>query len=327
MAAAASGPGKLASGKALSTPAVRFLAKKEGIDISQVPATGKGGRVLKGDVLAFIKGGAGTGSAAAVSSGAGPSQGARIPKIAPLYGVTEEDTVKKITGISKAMTKTMTESLSIPSFTFSDQMDATALIALRKEMKKVHPKLTMMPFFMKAISIAMLEFPILNSHIDNELDSEGFISQYVIKKAHNFSVAIDSADGLVVPNIRNVEQKSILQLNNDLTDLREKVQAGKLTKADYEDGTFSVSSVGSIGGTYFVPVILRPQAAIIAIGKAHKYAKYEEDGDSHKWTPSDAINFSISADHRIIDGATAAKFAAKMKTLIENPNLMLLNMH
>ena len=100
--------------------------------------------------------------------------------------------IKKITGISKAMTKTMTESLSIPSFTFSDEMDATHLIALRKEMKQAHPKLTMLPFFMKACSIALLEFPSMNSHIDNEVDDEGYIKQYVMKKAHNFSVAIDS---------------------------------------------------------------------------------------------------------------------------------------
>merc|ERR1719464_322427 len=220
----------------------------------------------------------------------------------------------------------MTESLSIPAFTFSDEMDATNLMGLRKEMKKVHPKLTMMPFFMKACSIAMLEFPDMNSHVDNDLDSEGYIQRYVVKKAHNFSVAIDSQDGLIVPVIKNVELKSILQLNNDLLDLREKANTGGLTRDDYMDGTFSISSVGNIGGTYAVPVVLRPQAAIIAIGKAHKYAKYEEDGAGYKWSPAEAINFSISADHRIIDGATAARFAAKMKTLIENPNLMLLNM-
>lgn len=131
-----------------------------------------------------------------------------------------------------------------------------------------------------------------------------------------------------MPNVKNVEHKSILQLNNELLELREKAQTGKLTSADFADGTFSMSSVGNIGGTYMVPVVLRPQAAIIAIGKAHKYAKYVEEADGgHKWAPADAINFSISADHRIIDGATAARFAARMKTMIENPNLMLLNMH
>ena len=98
----------------------------------------------------------------------------------------------------------MTEALSIPAFTFSDEMDATALIALRKEMKKVHTNLTMLPFFIKACSIAMGEFPVMNSHIDNDLDGEGYIQQYVIKHDHNYSVAIDSADGLTVPNIKAV---------------------------------------------------------------------------------------------------------------------------
>jgi len=108
------------------------------------------------------------------------------------------------------MTKTMTESLSIPAFTFSDEMDSTKLIKLRKEMKQVHPKLTMLPFFMKACSIAMLEFPIVNSQVDNDLDADGYIQRYVIKKNHNFSVAIDSKDGLTVPNVKKVQDLSIL---------------------------------------------------------------------------------------------------------------------
>lgn len=104
--------------------------------------------------------------------------------------------------MKKAMTKTMTESLTIPSFTFSDEINATSLIALRKEMKVAHPKLSVLPFFIKAVSIAMLDFPVMNSHIDNDWDDDGFIQRYVIKKDHNFSIAIDSKEGLTVPNIK-----------------------------------------------------------------------------------------------------------------------------
>ncbi len=111
--------------------------------------------------------------------------------------------------------------------------------------------------------------------------------------------------------------------------MRERVDQGKLTAADFEEATFSISSVGNIGGTYFVPTILRPQVAIMAIGKAKKIAKYVEDStiaDGYKFIPADQINISISADHRILDGATVAKFAARMKELIETPNLMLISM-
>lgn len=160
----------------MSTPAVRHLAKKEGVDINQVHGTGKSGRVTKTDLLAFIKSGHGTASQGVGSQPQGSSVGTvGSPKIAPLYGITEQDEVKKITGMKKAMTKTMTEALSIPAFTFSDEMDATALIMLRKEMKKVHTNLTMLPFFIKACSIAMSEYPVMNTHIDNDLDSEGYI--------------------------------------------------------------------------------------------------------------------------------------------------------
>ena len=141
----------------------------------------------------------------------------------------------------------------------------------------MHPGLTMLPFFIKACSIALLEYPMMNSHVDNELDSEGYIKSYVMKKAHNFSVAMDTKDGLIVPNIKHVEDKSILQINGDLLSLRDKANTGALVAEDFANGTFSISSVGNIGGTYASPVVLRPQAAIIAIGKARKYAKYVED--------------------------------------------------
>lgn len=135
--------------------------------------------------------------------------------------------------MKKAMTKTMTESLTIPFFTFSDEMNATALIALRKEMKKVYPNLTMLPFFIKACSIAMQEFPVMNSHIDNDWDEDGYIQRYVIKKEHNFSIAIDSKEGLTVPNIKSVQNKSILQINEAMTGLRNRAQSDSLTQDDF----------------------------------------------------------------------------------------------
>lgn len=227
------------------------------------------------------------------------------------------------------MVKTMTEALTIPFFTFSDEMNGTKLIALRKEMKQAHQNLTMLPFFMKACSIAMLDNPIINSHVDNDLDADGFIQRYVVKHDHNFNIAIDSKDGLTVPVVKKVQEKSILAINRDLQSMRMKVDSSSLSAEDFQDGTFSVSSVGNIGGRYFVPTILRPQVCIIAIGQAHKIAKYEEDPsskDGYKFVPAEVINFSISADHRIVDGATVARFAQRMKQLIENPNLMLLNL-
>ena len=160
--------------------------------------------------------------------------------------------------MKKAMTKTMTESRSIPAFTFQDEIDVTELVKLRVLLKKNHKNLTILPFFVKAASISMQEYPIINSNFNPETDDEGYIKEYVIKKDHNFSIAIDSKDGLTVPNVKKVQEKSILQINNDIINLRERVDQGKLVAADFEEATFSISSVGNLGGTYFVPTILRP---------------------------------------------------------------------
>ena len=148
----------------------------------------------------------------------------------------------------------------------------------------------------------------------------------MIKKDHNFSVAIDSDHGLTTPNLKKVNEKSILQINQELRAMVDKVSKGELTQADFDDASFSVSSVGNIGGKYFVPTILRPQGAIIAIGKAVKAPKYTgSDGDNHSWEPIDQISFSITADHRILDGATVARFCQAMKKYIEDPNMMLIS--
>lgn len=237
----------------------------------------------------------------------------------------KEDKVKKIVGMKKAMTKTMTQSLTVPTFTFSDDMDATQLLQLRNSLKnQVEGGVSVLAFFLKGLSLAMTEFPHINSIVDPELDEEGYIKQYVIKQDHNFSVAIDSSDGLTTPNIKKVQTKSILDINNDLKDLINRSNQGKLISDDFNNGTFAVSSVGNIGGKYFVPTILRPSAAIIAIGKAHKVPKYTEGADM-MWTPIDCVSFSITADHRIIDGASVARFSQKFKQYVENPNLMLIS--
>lgn len=178
---------------------------------------------------------------------------------------------------------------------------------------------------MKALSLSMNDFPHINSIVDPQVDSEGYIQQYVIKADHNFSVAIDSQNGLTTPNVKKVQTKSILELNKDIKDLIDRSNKGGLIQDDFNNGTFSVSSVGNIGGKYFVPTILRPAAAIIAIGKAHKVPKYVE-GKENMWEPIDCITFSITADHRIIDGASIARFSQKLKQYIENPNLMLISM-
>ena len=236
--------------------------------------------------------------------------------------------MKKLTGIKKAMTKTMTESLSIPFFTFQDQIEATQLLKLRREMKKAQPKLTILPFFVKALSLAMLPNPVINSQFNPETDENGYIKSYVVKKNHNFAIAIDSKDGLTVPNIKRVQEKSILEINEEILNIREKAEKGGLKASDFEDSTFTISSVGNMGGTYFVPTILRPQVAIIAIGGAKKLPKYvEEPHGGYKWVPADIIHTSMSCDHRVLDGGSVAKFTKKFKELIENPNLMMLSMN
>lgn len=154
------------------------------------------------------------------------------------------------------MTKTMTDALQIPFFGYMDDYQVTEIMKLRSDLKKSYQKLTMLPFFIKAISLSLTKYPLMNVNVNPETDEQGYIKEYVIKADHNIAVAIDSPHGLLVPTIKRVQDKSIVKINDELLQLRDKAAKGSLTNEDFANGTFTVSSVGNLGGKYFVPTIL-----------------------------------------------------------------------
>lgn len=254
-----------------------------------------------------------------------------------------EDKVIKITGFNKAMTKSMTIANSIPQFLFNDEYNVDKLIKLRDDTNKNYSKeikFSFIPFFLKAVSNALKEFPNLNSCTNPQVGQDGFIFEYTVKAQHNISVAIDGPEGLVVPNIKDVGRKSIKEIQLDLINLRQKTDNRTLTNEDLLGGSICVSSVGNIGGKVVSPIILPPQVCIIGITKMfdklslvnieNKDDKQKEfigvfkDNEKLGISSQKYVNFCISADHRIIDGAYVARFSERVRHYIENPLKILL---
>jgi 2-oxoisovalerate dehydrogenase E2 component (dihydrolipoyl transacylase) len=251
----------------------------------------------------------------------------------------ENDKLTKITGFQKAMTKVMTNANNIPSFLFSDEYNVDRLIKLRQDINTKYSKefkFSYMPFIIKAVSQVLHEFPQLNSQVNNDLlSSEGYIQEYVVKNKHNIAIAIDGPDGLVVPNIKDVSSKTIKQIQSELYNLRDKTQNRSLSNEDFNDPTFTISNIGNIGGKQLGPVIMPPQVAIIGISRMIDTVKIVRKDDHEEIDNSafnliegksdlgvvfhKSMNFCISADHRVIDGAYVARFSQKLRFLIENP--------
>ncbi|WKX93798.1 hypothetical protein Q1695_011231 [Nippostrongylus brasiliensis] len=303
-----------APGKVLATPAVRRVAMENKVDLKKVNGSGKDGRVLKEDVLKFlgqVKQDHSYGSSNIRFSPA-PSTQAKV--FAPLA----EDRAIPIRGYTRAMIKTMTEALKIPHFGYDDEVRADALIAIRRELKELakerNVKLSFMPFFIKAASLALLEYPSLNASIDDKFEN-------VIQKAsHNICLAMDTPGGLVVPNIKHCEQRSIFEIAAELQRLHEDGKREKISREDLSDGTFTISNIGTIGGTYVSPVIFPPQVAIGALGKIEKLPRYDENDNL---VPMNMFKVSWCADHRVVDGATMARFSNRWKFYLEHPSAML----
>ena len=311
--------------KALASPAVRRLARELAVDLQLVPGSGEKGRVFKDDVHAFAKGGA------AKSSGSdhdltpkvkvtNTSAAAAAGNAAPV--VNNSNRVEPIRGIKAAMARQMSDSVaSIPHFTYCEEIDLTELIALRNQLKdqyaKQGVKLTMMPFFMKALSLAINEFPVMNSQPNADCTELTYFS------AHNIGIAVDSKVGLLVPNIKGCEQKSIIEIANALTKLTDAAREGRVSPADLKGGTITISNIGAIGGTVATPIINKPEVAIVALGKVQALPRFYANGQV---VARQIMQISWSGDHRIIDGGTIARFTNLWKQYLEQPSSMLVAM-
>ncbi|GMF09686.1 unnamed protein product [Phytophthora lilii] len=301
--------------KLLTSPSVRRLAKEHSIDLHDVEGTGPEGRILKGDLLEYIK--LLVAQPQKASTPAGQTAAAAPPPAVDGSNATylQQDTVVPLTPIQKMMVKSMNAALKIPHFGYADEIRMDALYDLRKELKPLAEargvKLSFMPFIIKAASLALKQYPMLNATV-NESETE-----LTLVASHNISVAMDTPTGLIVPNVKNVQLKSIMEIAEDLNRLQQLAVAGKLAPGDLTGGTFS------IGGTYMSPVLMVPQVAIGAIGQIQKLPRYDAVGNVE---PVRLMNVSWSGDHRVIDGATMARFSNQWKEYLETPVSMLTEM-
>lgn len=326
----------------LATPAVRRISKELNIDISFVKGTGKDGRVLKEDVLAFHASGGKTPALSSPSSSSStntqptaPQPTQQLQQQQPLL----EEKVVPLTPIQNQMFKTMTNSLNIPHFLYTEEVSIDSLTQTRKKINSLlakkafgpdlPTKISYMPFFIKALSLALTEYPIVNSKV--VFDPQTNKPQLVMRPSHNVGIAMDTPSGLVVPNIKNVERLSILEIASELSRLQQLGAANKFSSQDLQGGTVSLSNIGNVGGTYLGPVIVDSQVAIVGIGRARTIPSFAVDevtgaADFGKVVPRQVINTSWSGDHRVLDGMTMAKMADRFKEYLESPELMMLNL-
>nr|WP_298415448.1 2-oxo acid dehydrogenase subunit E2 [uncultured Halomonas sp.] len=305
-------------GRIPASPAVRRLVRELGVQLEDVPGSGKDGRVLKEDVLAFEKEGSkqqGSKERQAVDSSA------ETPK--DRQEASGEVRIEPIKGMQAVMAKRMVESATtIPHFSYGDEIDVTELLALRGQLKieaeKQGTRLTLMALIMKAMALAVQEYPILNSRISQD----GTEIHY---QPHcNIGMAVDSRPGLIVPNIKQVERLSILEIAAEVERLTQAARDGRVSQADLKDGTISISNIGALGGTYAAPIINAPEVAIVALGRTQQLPRFDEAGNV---VARSIMTITWSGDHRIIDGGTIARFCNLWKAYLQAPQSMLLKMH
>jgi pyruvate dehydrogenase E2 component (dihydrolipoamide acetyltransferase) len=289
------------SGEVHAGPAVRKLAREFGVDLALVKATGTRGRVTKDDVQNHVK-----------STLQNPQVvGSGIPKVADVdfskFGDIESIPLNKI---KLATAKNLTAAwLNAPQVTQFDQADISELEAFRKQTNakpNIEQKLSAVPFVMKALAMAMKEFPQFNA----SLSADG--KSLIYKKYIHIGVAVDTPNGLLVPVIRDIDKKTITEIAQDLTDKAQKARAGKLGLADMQGGCLSVSSLGGIGGTAFTPIVNAPEVAILGLSRAEMKPVW----NGSEFVPKLMLPLSLSYDHRVIDGAEAARFSQRLSMLL-----------
>lgn len=299
-------------GKAHASPSVRKFARELGVNLASAKATGQKGRVLKEDVKAFVK--------SVLSGQSGAPGGAAIPPLPQVdFEKFGEIEVKPLSRIQKISGPRLTASwLNIPHVTQNDEADITDLEARRKKLKdgafEQGVRLTPLAFMIKAAVIALQEFPVFNTSMS--VDGKSLVH----KKYFHIGFAADTPNGLVVPVIRDVDQKDVMSIARELGELSEKGREGKLTATQMQGGTFTVSSLGGIGGTTFTPIINPPEVAILGIGRSGMRPVWQ-DGE---FVPRLIQPMSLSYDHRVIDGATGVRFTTFLAQVLADVDRLML---
>lgn len=304
----------------LATPSTRRLARESNVDINHVSGTGLAGRVTRDDVMAAT--GAGAVAAGAPMTAAPAATKSSVPAWTPPQGFTTggEERVP-LKGIRKKIAENMQMAKRVvPHFTLMDEADVTKLIALRQELKpqaeKMGVKVTYLPFVMKALMATVREFPKFNGMIDDAAQ------EIVYKKYFNVGFAADTPNGLLVPVIKNADQKTIYQLSQEIVDLATRARDGKLALDEMRGATFTITNIGSVGGTYATPIINHPEVAIFGMYKIQE-RPIIKDGDLDV---ASFMNFTVTCDHRLIDGAEAARFLSAFIARIESPGRLMMDM-
>jgi pyruvate dehydrogenase E2 component (dihydrolipoyllysine-residue acetyltransferase) len=323
----------VAGKKVLAAPATRRLARELAIDLTTLIGSGPRGRIKPEDVRAAAAApavavttpasaptavAAASASTPAAPATAAPAAVLPIPTFPAMAGSREVERTP-FRGIRRKTAEAMARSkYTAPHFSLIEEVDCTDMVAARKKAKEVGlkygVKVTYMPYIMKATAIALQEYPQLNAELDVEAN------EVVVKKYVNLGIAVDTPNGLMVPVVKDVHLKGLLQLSAELGDIAGRARTGKLTPDDFKDSTFTLSNAGNIGGVFATPIINFPEVAIMGIHTMRKMPRCVGDDIVAR----DVMMLSISIDHRLVDGADGARFMVRVRELLEDPDLMLL---
>jgi pyruvate dehydrogenase E2 component (dihydrolipoamide acetyltransferase) len=292
---------------------VRHFARALGVDLSRVRGTGRKGRVLRDDVTRFVKG-------ELVAGGAGGEAGASIPPVPVVdFAKFGEVEIQALTRIQKISGQHLRRAwLNVPHVTHHDEADVTEMEAFRQSLKEQAARqgvrVTALSFIMKAVCAALAEFPTFNASLAADGES------LVLKKYFHIGVAVDTPGGLVVPVIRDVDGKGIMALGAELAELSARAREGKLKPGEMQGGCMSISSLGGIGGTAFTPIVNVPEVAILGVTRARMAPVW--NGESFE--PRLKLPLDLSYDHRVIDGAQAARFMSFLVGVLGDVRRLLL---
>ncbi len=289
--------------RVLATPYTRKIARDLGIDLELVPAVDPSGRVTEEDVRRFLE------------SGTTPEPDQR--PVAVEVPSASADTIP-FRGIRKQIAKKMTQSLfTIPHVTHFEEVDMTRLLALREELKAAGKPISVNAFFIKALIVALQDFPVFNAKLDEANE------QILLERQYHIGVATETTDGLIVPVVRDADKLTMQQLHQQVADLSTRAKTGDLRAADLKASTFTMSNVGPLGSTGATPIINYPETALIAFHKTKKRVCVD---DQDQIVIRSMMNLSMSFDHRVADGATAVAFTNRFAGLIEHPTTLLMEL-